>query len=314
MNKIFKRSLMMGILILAGSSQLLSAEVKGTDTEIQLLRNATMRIKYNGKTILTDPLLAPKNSYYGFLKENSNRLVSPTSELPISAEEAIKDVDAVLVSHTHIPEDGKLHIPYSDHFDEKAIEVLSKDIPLLVQPFDRKGLETVGFQNITTIEDKIDMEGISIERFGVKHIDIDSLLPVVGEVSGYVLKAEKNPTIFWTGDTVLTADLKKRIKEVNPDIIIIHPAKAQLPLSAEEKKMFESMGMTIEDNIDRYTLLLGAEEAIEIAKLAPKAKVIAVHMESTDHSTVTRTDLKEKIKKSGVTNIIIPENGEVLKF
>ena len=305
---------MMGILILAGSSQLLSAEVKGTDTEIQLLRNATMRIKYNGKTILTDPLLAPKNSYYGYLKENKNRLVSPTSELPVSAEEAIKDVNAVLVSHTHIPENGKLDFAYSDHFDEKAVEVLSKDIPLLVQPFDTKGLKALGFKNITSVEDKINWEGISIERFGVKHIDIDSLLPVVGEVSGYVLKAEDNSTIFWTGDTVLTEDLKKRIKEVNPDIIIIHPAKAQVPLSSEDKKMFGSMGMPIEDNIDKYTLLLGAEEAIEIAKLAPKAKVIAVHMESTDHSTVTRTDLKEKIKKSGVTNIIIPENGEVLKF
>ena len=29
--------------------------------EIQLLRNATMKITYNNKTILTDPLLADKN-------------------------------------------------------------------------------------------------------------------------------------------------------------------------------------------------------------------------------------------------------------
>ena len=35
--------------------------------EIQLLRNATMKITYNNKIILTDPLLADKNSYYGYL-------------------------------------------------------------------------------------------------------------------------------------------------------------------------------------------------------------------------------------------------------
>ena len=312
MNKFIKN--MTGLLFLASSIYTMGASENQNTTEIQLLRNATMRIKYNGKMILTDPLLAPKNSYFGYLPENQNKLVSPTSDLPISAEDAIKNIDAILVSHTHIPDSGKLDFAYSDHFDQKAIEIIDKNTSLFIQPFDSKGLKASGFNNLTTIDKTFSWEGISFERFEVLHTSVPVLKPIVGDVSGYVLRADNQPTILWTGDTVLTEEVKNKITSVNPDIIIIHPAKAQKPLTNEEKEQFKAMGMPVEKDVKNLTLLIGAEEAIEIAKLAPKAKIVAVHMESTDHSTVTRKDLKEKIKEAGVTNIIVPDNGETLKF
>ncbi|MGL5743524.1 MAG: MBL fold metallo-hydrolase [Cetobacterium sp.] len=284
------------------------------NVQIQLLRNATMKIKYNKKIILTDPLLAPKNSYHGYLPENKDKLVSPTSDLPFSAEKIVKDIDLILVSHTHIPESGKVDFAYSDHFDQKAIEIIDKNTPIFVQESDSKGLKTVGFNNLVSFEKTFSWEGISFERFELLHTDILSLKPVVGEVSGYILRADNQPTILWAGDTILTQNIKDKITEVQPDIIIIHPAKAHLLLSEAEKDFFNSLGMTINKDINELNLLIGAEEAIEIAKLAPKAKIVAVHMESTDHSTVTRKDLKEKIKAAGVTNIIVPDNGEILRF
>ena len=284
------------------------------NVQIQLLRNATMKIKYNKKTILTDPLLAPKNSYYGYLPENKDKLVSPTSDLPFSAEKAVKDIDLILVSHTHIPESGKVEFAYSDHFDQKAIEIIDKNMPIFVQESDSKGLKAVGFNNLVSFQKTFSWEGISFERFELLHTDILSLKPVVGEVSGYILRADNQPTILWAGDTILTQNIKDKIIEVQPDIIIIHPAKAHLLLSEAEKDFFNSLGMAINKDTNELNLLIGAEEAIEIAKLAPKAKIVAVHMESTDHSTVTRKDLKEKIKEAGVTNIIVPDNGETLKF
>ncbi|MGL5058160.1 MAG: MBL fold metallo-hydrolase, partial [Fusobacteriaceae bacterium] len=192
-------------------------------TEIQLLRNATMRIKYNGKTILTDPLLAPKNSYVGFLPENSNKLVSPTSDLAVSCEKAIEDIDAILVSHTHIPDSGKLNFGYSNHFDQKSIDIIDKKTLLLVQKFDSKGLKALGFNNIKIINKIFSWEGITFERFNLLHTSILDLKSFVGDVSGYVLKADNEPTILWAGDTLLTEEVKTKITEINPDIIIIHP-------------------------------------------------------------------------------------------
>jgi len=46
--------------------------------KIQLIRNATMKLTYAGKTILTDPMLSAKNAYDPFAGVARN----PTVELP----------------------------------------------------------------------------------------------------------------------------------------------------------------------------------------------------------------------------------------
>ena len=87
-----------------------------------------------------------------------------------------------------------------------------------------------------------------------------------------------------------------------------------MPLSLEMKENFGKMGMPVDKNVNKFTLLMGVEGAIEIAKLAPNAKIISVHLESIDHCPVTRDELKKAAKNAGVKNIIVPENGEILSF
>ncbi len=86
--------------------------------QIQLIRNATLRLQYAGLQLLTDPYLAAKHSRPSFTGKSPNPLV----ELPIPPEEVIAGVDGVLVSHLH-----------SDHFDPAARDLLPKDIPILCQ-------------------------------------------------------------------------------------------------------------------------------------------------------------------------------------
>jgi L-ascorbate metabolism protein UlaG (beta-lactamase superfamily) len=266
-------------------------------TKIQFIRNATMRIEYAGKTILTDPYLSEKGSLAGFFNPSEN--VNPMQELPLTKEEIVKNADFILVSHTHIPAEEPQTAP-SDHFDSAAISYIAKDFPIYAQEFDVAGLERVGFSNVTKIENQITVDGIKITRFNGKHVDIDALLPLVGESSGYVLQAENQPTILWTGDTILTDEVKAAISEFNPDIIITHSGGAQLPIDAE-------------GNV--ATLLLDAESTIEIAKLAPQAKIVAIHMEALDHCPVTRDDVRNEAEAQNVSDrVITPELGEVLTF
>ncbi len=269
------------------------------DTTIQFYRNATMKIQYAGKTILTDPMLAEKGSYPGIL--NPNKRLNPISELTVSKEEIIKGTDFMLVSHTHIAPDYKDGDFASDHMDPVALNILDKTIPIYLQAYDLKGMENQGFKNLNVVADKVNIENIFIERFDGLHVDDETWIPMIGESSGYVLKAPNSPTILWSGDTLLTDNVKNMIVKHQPDIIILHSGGAWLPK---------------DDKGNKAILLMGIEDTISVAKLAPNSKIVAIHMEALDHCPVTRKDLREAATRAGISKdrLIIPQNGEILKF
>lgn len=272
-------------------------QINNTPLKVQFVRNATMKIEYAGKTFLTDPMFAEQGRYPGFL--NNEILANPTQQMPVDVKDLMQDVAFVLVTHTHIPEDPSMEGP-SDHFDAVAVETIDKKMPLYIQPYDVAGLERKGFTNLTSIEDEIDIDGIKITRIGGVHSDVEQLLPLVGDSSAYVLQAKDEPTIFWTGDTLLTEDMKASIQQYQPDIVIVHAGGAALPID-------------MEGNMSQ--LVMNAEDTIELSKLVPNAKIVAIHMEALDHCPVTRDELKAKATAAGIIErFYIPEDGETLEF
>lgn len=268
-------------------------------TSIQFYRNATMKINYTGKTILTDPMLAEKGTLPGYLPPN--KLVNPTSALTVSKEEIISGADFLLLSHTHIAPNYKEGDLPSDHMDPVALKLIDKNFPTYLQPFDEEGMKNQGFKNLTVIEKEITVGNIKIQRFDGVHVDDESLLPMIGESSGYILSAPNSPTILWAGDTLLTDDIKTLISKTQPDVIILHPGGAWLPK---------------DDKGNKATLLMGVDETIEVAKLAPKAKIIAIHVEALDHCPVTRKDLQDAARENKISKdrFITPANGEVINL
>ena len=87
--------------------------------------------------------------------------------------------------------------------------------------------------------------------------------------------------------------MKTTITKYQPDIIITNSGGA----------MF--MG--------EHQILMNADETIEVARMAPEANVVAVHMEALDHCTVTRSAMALKVKESGV-NVYIPQDGETIAW
>ena len=89
------------------------------------IRNATGKILFNGLTLLVDPILAPKGEYPGFDIANTlerKLMRNPLVELPEPVEKILKDIDAVIITHTHL-----------DHWDPVAAKVVPKHIPVFVQ-------------------------------------------------------------------------------------------------------------------------------------------------------------------------------------
>ena len=54
------------------------------------------------------------------------------------------------------------------------------------------------------------------------------------------------------------------------------------------------------------------DDVVQLAREAPDAQIVAVHFECVSHSTETRADLRERLAREGVTNVVVPEDGSSL--
>ena len=63
----------------------------------------------------------------------------------------------------------------------------------------------------------------------------------------------------------------------------------------------------------QHTILMDAEATVNVSKYAPKATVVAVHMEALDHCQTTRQSVRDVASKEQL-NIHVPQDGETLVF
>ncbi|MFA9499371.1 MBL fold metallo-hydrolase [Mannheimia sp. E30BD] len=102
------------------SSMLISTA--NAEISYQHIRNATAKITYGDATFLVDPYLAEKGRYAGFAGTKNSEQRNPLIELAEPVESILKDIDAVIVTHTH-----------DDHWDEVAQKLIDKNLPIFVQ-------------------------------------------------------------------------------------------------------------------------------------------------------------------------------------
>ena len=94
--------------------------------KITQIRNATLKIRYAGKTFLIDPMLSKKGELPAFgppelplFPASNNMNKNPLVDLPIPVEDILAGVDAVIVTHLHM-----------DHWDPAAIKLINKQLPI----------------------------------------------------------------------------------------------------------------------------------------------------------------------------------------
>lgn len=248
--------------------------------KIQLIRNATMKITFGGKIILTDPMLSEKGQFQSFAFKEKN----PTVNLNISKESIMQNVDFILSSHLH-----------PDHFDQSATDFIKKELPVYCQPNDGKKLKNKGFKEVTEVHQTVRIDNLTITRTGGKH-GKGLVLALAGKVSGFFLEEENEPSIYWVGDSILTEEVERTILKFKPDIIITHSGGAKL--------------------FSVSKLIMDAEDTVKIFKLSPNSKIIAIHMDVLDHCFSTRQTLRELMKKNNIkaSRILIPEDNEIIEI
>ncbi|HET6547850.1 MAG TPA: MBL fold metallo-hydrolase [Solirubrobacter sp.] len=243
---------------------------------LTLIRSATLRVTAAGHTLLVDPQLDPAGAREA-VPNTPNPRRSPLVDLPEPPEAVVAGLDALLVTHLH-----------QDHFDDTARELLDRGLPLFCQPPDTERLHADGFTDVRPVHGDATLGDLLIARTEGRH-GTGEIGEKMAPVSGFVLSAPGEPTLYIAGDTILCDEVRAAVAEFRPDAIVVNASAAR----------FNAGDPILMDNDD--VVALAGETS---------ARIVAVHFETVSHSTQTRADLRERLHREGLTGrVVVPEDG-----
>jgi L-ascorbate metabolism protein UlaG (beta-lactamase superfamily) len=249
--------------------------------QVHFLRHATSLITMQGLTLLIDPMLSTAGSMDPVANAASTQRI-PTVDLPLN-EDQLRDcldkVDAVLVTHLH-----------RDHWDARAVELLRKDLPIFCQPNDEATIKSQGFTTVIPVTTMNEWRGIRLHRTRGRH-GTGEIGQKMGAVSGFVLRADREPTLYIAGDTIWCEEVDDALRTYHPAAVIVNAGGAQF--------------------LTGDPITMTAEDVVRVCRALPDAQIIAVHMEAVNHCLVTRPLLREGLHSAGIDGrVLIPDDGD----
>jgi L-ascorbate metabolism protein UlaG (beta-lactamase superfamily) len=251
---------------------------------LRLLRHATLLIDIGGRRLMVDPQLDPAGARAP-VRGTPNERPNPLVELPVTPAEAVEGVTAVLLTHTHV-----------DHFDAAGVTgLLPLGLPWFCQPEDLPDLGELGLDlRPVPAGEGVGWNGLTIHRTGGRHGRDDQAAESLGPVSGFVISAPDEPTVYVAGDTVWCDEVATAIDAHGPDWIVVNAGGA---------RFLQGEAITME-----------ADDVVATAQAAPEARVVAVHLEAINHCVELRPFLVERVAAAGLASrVTVPADGETLE-
>ena len=227
---------------------------------LRLIRHATLELDYAGRRLLLDPMLDPAGARPAVPNTPNDRR-NPLVELPEPAEAIAERAEVLLVTHLH-----------ADHLDETAVALLAGDRPLLCQPPDVETLRERGFTDVRPVEDTVQLDALQVSRTGGQH-GTGEIAEMLAPVSGFVLRAEGEPTVYVAGDTIWCDEVRAALDEHAPDVVVVNASGARFT--------------------EGDPIVMTAEDVATVARHAPDAQVVAVHLEAINHCLEPRAALRD---------------------
>ena len=221
---------------------------------ITLVRNATLVLELAGRRLVVDPMLDDAGTRPA-IAGTRNPIANPTVPLPFPAEEVVRGLDAILVTHRH-----------RDHLDGTAKRLLPRDVPVFCQPEDEDALRELGL-DARPIADALDWDGLRIVRTPGRH-GSGEMATLLAPVSGFVLD-----DLYLAGDTVWYEGVEETIARHEPRVAVVNAGGAE----------FEQGGL----------IIMGVDDVREVAARVPT--VVAVHLEALNHCYLTRAALRAEL-------------------
>jgi L-ascorbate metabolism protein UlaG (beta-lactamase superfamily) len=244
---------------------------------LTLIRNATLLVRIAGLRLLVDPQLDPAGARPA-VPGTPNPRPNPLVGLPEPPQALVTGLDAVLVTHLH-----------QDHFDDTARRLLPADRPILCQTEDAERLRGDGFADVRPVVGELSLGELRIARTGGRH-GTGEIAEAMAPVSGYVLRAPGEPVLYIAGDTIFGDDVRDALARHAPDVIVVNASAARF--------------------LEGDPIVMDADDVVAVAREAPGAHVVAVHLEAIAHATETRADLRARLQAEGLTDrVAVPEDG-----
>jgi L-ascorbate metabolism protein UlaG (beta-lactamase superfamily) len=224
---------------------------------------------------VVDPMLDPAGARPP-VEDTANPVRNPLVELPEPPGVIVELAKGVLVTHLH-----------QDHLDETAIRLLPKDLPVFCQPPDAERLSA--FQDLRPVEDELEWDGLRIARTEGQH-GTGRIAQALGPVSGFVLAAAGEPTLYIAGDTIWCDEVAAALARHRPDVVVVNAGAARF--------------------LEGDPIVMTADDVVAVARHAPQARVVAVHLEAINHCPLTRADLHQRLHDEELTKrVTVPEDG-----
>nr|MCR5536130.1 MBL fold metallo-hydrolase [Succinivibrio sp.] len=251
----------------------------------------TGKLSYGETTFLIDPMLAERGYYEGFAGTFNSELRNPLLDLPAAPQELLKDVDAVVVTHTHL-----------DHWDDFAVKYIDKQTPIIVQnKLDADIIKKQGFSDVRILATVLDFQGVKLTHVegmhGTSELFADPLYKdAMMNTMGIVFEKPGEKTSYVLGDTIWTGLIDLALRNYDPKLIIMNTGYAKV----------------LDYNA---SIIMGIEDVKQMAKKMPKSQIIAVHMDAINHCTVSRKNLHDFVKMHQLQKQVwIPYEGDLRRF
>lgn len=252
---------------------------------IALLRNATLVVEGAGQRLVVDPSLASPRRRPPLSLIRSRPRLNPTVPLAEGSSDRLAGITGGLVTH--------FRFGHTDHLDAEGKRLLAgAGVPTACQPADARALHRAGIDAHPVPHHR------TIRLFGGELTSVPALHGrglvgrLMGPGVGFVLRLPGEPSLYLSGDTVLTDEVRTALERERPDVAVLHAGGAQLDIGPP--------------------ILMTLDEQLEFVRLAP-GRVIAVHLEALDHCGITRATLDGALTAAGVSDRVdIPVDGETI--
>jgi len=221
---------------------------------LTLVRNATLLFELAGKRLLVDPMLDDAGSRPP-VENTANPIRNPTAPLPMPAEDVVRGVDAVIVTHRH-----------RDHLDGRAEELLPRHLPVFCQPDDEEALRGLGL-DARPVADELDWDGLRVVRTPARH-GTGRIAELLAPVSGFLID-----DLYVAGDTVWYEGVEETLERHRPRVAVVNAGGAEF--------------------LEGGLIIMGVDDVREVAARVPN--VVAVHLEALNHCFLTRPVLRAAV-------------------
>lgn len=110
-------------------------------------------------------------------------------------------------------------------------------------------------------------------------------------VSGFVLRAARQPTVYIAGDTIWCEEVESALARYRPQRVVVNTGAARF--------------------LEGGPITMSADDVIRTCQAAPNSQVVAVHMEAINHCLLTRSDLAFQLVSARLLGkVAIPQDGE----